>query len=116
MHWCGAMAIAPMADRSSEEQGARIYIPGHTRLAGSAIRRSLERAGYTNLLLRWHAELELTDARSVHEFLQRERPDYVFFAAARVGGILANANYLAEFIRENLALQLNVVHESWRAR
>jgi len=97
------------------QRGALIYVAGHTGLAGSAIRRALERAGYSNLLLRRHAELELTDARAVAAFFERERPEYVFLAAAKVGGILANDSYPADFIRENLAVQLNVIHEAWRA-
>ena len=97
------------------EKAARIYVAGHTGLAGSAILRALERAGYSNFLLRKHAELELTDARAVSAFFGRERPEYVFLAAARVGGILANNTYPADFIRDNLAVQLNVIHEAWRA-
>ena len=97
------------------EQSARIYVAGHTGLAGSAIVRQLQRAGYSNLVLRRHAELELTDARAVGAFFERERPEYVFLAAAKVGGILANDTYPADFIRENLAVQLNVLHEAWRA-
>ena len=97
------------------EHGARIYVAGHTGLAGCAILRALERAGYSNLLLRRHAELELADARAVAAFFQRERPEYVFLAAAKVGGIFANESYPADFIRENLAVQLNVIHEAWRA-
>ena len=97
------------------EKGARIYVAGHTGLAGSAILRALERAGHTNFLLRRHAELELTDARAVAAFFERERPEYVFLAAARVGGILANDTYPADFIHDNLAVQLNVMHEAWRA-
>jgi GDP-L-fucose synthase len=97
------------------QRDARIYVAGHTGLAGSAILRALERAGYSNLVLRRHAELELTDARAVAEFFERERPEYVFLAAAKVGGIFANDSYPADFIRENLAVQLNVIHEAWRA-
>jgi GDP-L-fucose synthase len=97
------------------EQGARIYVAGHTGLAGSAIVRQLERAGHSNLVLRRHAELELADARAVGAFFERERPEHVFLAAAKVGGILANDTYPADFIRENLAVQLNVLHEAWRA-
>ena len=97
------------------ERGAQVYVAGHTGLAGSAIRRALERAGYANLVLRRHAELELSDARAVRDFFERERPEYVFLAAAKVGGILANDTYPADFIRDNLAVQLNVLHESWRA-
>jgi GDP-L-fucose synthase len=98
------------------EQGARIYVAGHTGLAGSAILRALERAGHSNFILRRHAELELTDAPAVRAFFERERPEYVFLAAARVGGILANNTYPADFIHDNLGVQLNVIHEAWRAR
>ncbi len=97
------------------QRGAKIYVAGHTGLAGSAILRALARAGQSNLVLRRHDELELTDARAVAAFFERERPEYVFLAAAKVGGILANDTYPAEFIRENLAVQLNVIHEAWRA-
>ncbi len=97
------------------QRGARIYIAGHTGLAGSAILRALQRAGYSNLVLRRHAELELTDASAVTAFFEHERPEYVFLAAAKVGGILANDTYPADFIRDNLAVQLNVIHEAWRA-
>jgi GDP-L-fucose synthase len=94
---------------------SRIYVAGHRGLAGSAIVRRLERGGYRNLLLRGHAELELTDQGAVREFFGREEPEYVFLAAAKVGGILANSTYPAEFIQSNLAVQTNVLHESWRA-
>ena len=97
------------------QRGAKIYVAGHTGLAGSAILRALERAGHSNLVLRRHAELELMDAHAVASFFERERPEYVFLAAAKVGGILANDSYPADFIRENLAVQLNVIHEAWRA-
>src|SRR6185436_5164329 len=92
------------------------YVAGHTGLAGSAILRALERAGHANLLLRRHSELDLTDARAVREFFEREHPEYVFIAAAKVGGILANQNYPAEFIHQNIAIALNLVHEAWRTR
>jgi GDP-L-fucose synthase len=94
---------------------ARIYVAGHTGLAGSAIVRALERAGCSNLILRRHSELELTDGHAVREFFEREAPEFVFVAAARVGGILANDSYPADFLRENLAIQLNVIGEAWRA-
>ena len=97
------------------ERGAKIYVAGHAGLAGSAILRALQRAGYSNFILRRHAELELTDARAVSAFFERERPEHVFLAAARVGGILANDTYPADFIHDNLAVQLNVMHEAWRA-
>ena len=97
------------------EQGARIYVAGHTGLAGAALVRALQAAGYRNLALRRHAELELTDARAVAEFFDRERPEYVFIAAAKVGGILANDRYPADFIRDNLAIELNLIREAARA-
>ena len=97
------------------QPAARIYVAGHTGLAGSAIVRALRRAGYSSLVLRRHAELELTEAPAVRDFFERERPEYVFLAAAKVGGILANESYPADFIRNNLAVQLNVIHEAWRA-
>jgi len=97
------------------EPGARIYVAGHTGLAGSAIARALQRAGHANLLVRRHAELELTDARAVSDFFQRERPEYVFVAAAKVGGILANDSFPADFIHDNLGVELNVIREAWRA-
>jgi len=99
----------------SLRRDARIYVAGHRGLAGSALVRSLRAAGYENLVLRTHAELELTDAAAVREFFGSERPQAVILAAAKVGGILANDSYPAEFIRENLAIQTNVVHEAWRA-
>jgi GDP-L-fucose synthase len=98
------------------ERGARIYVAGHTGLAGSAIVRALERAGHSNLILRRHAELELTDAHAVRQFFERERPEYVLVAAAKVGGIMANQTYAAEFVQQNLAIALNLVHEAWRAK
>jgi GDP-L-fucose synthase len=97
------------------DKQAKIYVAGHRGLAGSAIVRQLQRSGYNNLLLRSHAELELGDQAAVRDFFQRERPDYVFIAAARVGGIVANSSYPAEFIHSNLAVQTNVLHQSWKA-
>ncbi len=97
-------------------QGARIYVAGHTGLAGSAILRALQHAGHSNFVLRRHSELELTDASAVRGFFERERPEYVFLAAAKVGGILANDTYPADFLYDNLAVQLNVIHEAWRAK
>ena len=110
-----AAAIASIRATSSRvHQDARIYVAGHTGLAGSAIVRALRRAGYSSLVLRRHAELELTDAPAVRDFFERERPEYVFLAGAKVGGILANETYPADFIRDNLGVQLNVIHEAWR--
>ena len=97
------------------DKSAKIYVAGHRGLAGSALVRRLRAAGYENLVLRTHAELELTDAAAVRRFFEAERPQHVLLAAAKVGGILANDTYPAEFIRENLAIQTNVIHEAWRA-
>jgi GDP-L-fucose synthase len=94
---------------------ARIYVAGHRGLVGSAIVRTLRAQGYANLVARLHDELDLTDQAAVRGFFERERPEYVFLAAAKVGGILANNTYPAEFIRDNLAIQINVIHEAWRA-
>jgi GDP-L-fucose synthase len=93
---------------------ARIYVAGHRGLAGSALARCLANGGFRNLLTRTHAELELTDQLAVRKFFEQEKPAYVFMAAARVGGILANNTYPAEFIQSNLAVQINVMHEAWR--
>ena len=92
----------------------RIFVAGHRGLVGSAIQRQLEAAGYRNLQLRSHAELDLTDQVAVEAFFGAERPDYVFLAAAKVGGILATASDPADFIRENLQIQCNVIDSAWR--
>jgi len=83
-------------------------------LVGSALMRQLEARGYLNLVIRTHAELDLTDQAAVRAFFAAEKPEYVFLAAAKVGGIHANNTYPAEFIHQNLAMQTNVIHESWR--
>ena len=93
----------------------QIYVAGHRGLVGSAIVRALEARGYTQLLLRTHRELDLTDQRSVSAFFQRERPEAVIMAAARVGGINANNTRPAEFIRDNLLIQDNVIDAAYRA-
>jgi len=94
---------------------AKIYVAGHRGLVGSALARQLGRAGFTNLLTRTHADLDLTEQAAVQAFFAEERPDYVFLAAARVGGIHANSTYPAEFIHQNLAIQTNVIHAAWLA-
>ncbi len=97
------------------EKESRIFVAGHRGLVGSAICRGLEQRGYSNLLLRTHVELNLTDRQAVHTFFDRQKPEYVFLAAAKVGGILANDTYPADFIRENLEIQTNVIDASYRS-
>jgi GDP-L-fucose synthase len=97
------------------DANARIYIAGHRGLVGSALMRKLTAAGYGNLVARTHEELDLTNQAAVHSFFEQEQPEYVFLAAAKVGGILGNSTYPAEFIQQNLAIQTNVIHEAWRA-
>ncbi len=94
---------------------SRIYVAGHRGLAGSALMRQLDASGYRNIITRTHAELDLVDQAATRRFFDQEKPDYVFLAAAKVGGIMANDTYPAEFIHQNLAIQTNVIHESWRA-
>ena len=95
------------------EPNARIYVAGHRGLVGSAIVRRLQAGGHGDLLLRTHTELDLTDERATRAFFEAERPEYVFLAAAKVGGIVANNSYPAEFIRDNLAIQTNIIHAAW---
>src|SRR5581483_10271207 len=90
---------------------SKIYIAGHTGLVGSALMRRLQENGYKNLLLRTHEELDLANQQAVKDFFQKERPEYVFLAAAKVGGILANSNFPADFIIANLNIELNVISE-----
>jgi GDP-L-fucose synthase len=100
---------------SSLREDSRVYVAGHTGLAGSAIVRALERAGAKRLILRRHAELDLADPAATRAFFERERPEFVFVAAAKVGGIVANDTFPADFIQQNLAIELAVIHEAWRA-
>jgi GDP-L-fucose synthase len=93
---------------------ARIYVAGHRGLVGSAIVRRLRAAGFANFLLKDRRELDLTDQAAVNAFFAKEQPEYVFLAAAKVGGILANNNYPAEFLRDNLVLQTNVIDAAYR--
>ncbi|MFT8342184.1 MAG: GDP-L-fucose synthase [Clostridium beijerinckii] len=88
---------------------SKIYVAGHRGLVGSAIKRGLEAKGYTNIIGKTHSELDLTNSEQVEEFFRIEKPEYVFLAAAKVGGILANSTYPAEFIFENLQIQNNVI-------
>lgn len=95
------------------ERASKIYIAGHRGLVGSAIVRKLQESEYRNLIHRTHKELELTRQEKVEEFFDQERPDYVFLAAAKVGGIWANNTYPAEFIYSNIAVQANVIHSAY---
>ena len=92
---------------------SKIYIPGHRGMVGSAINRKLEAKGYTNIITRTHSELDLTNQQAVNNFFETERPEYVFLAAAKVGGILANSTYPAEFIYENIMIEANVIHAAY---
>ncbi len=96
------------------QTSSRIFVAGHRGLAGSAIVRRLNGLGYCNLILRSRQELDLTSRSAVDAFFEAERPEYVFLAAAKVGGILANATYPADFLRDNLAIELNVIDAAWR--
>ncbi len=94
--------------------GARVYVAGHRGLAGSAIMQRLIRDGCQSIITRSHSELDLTDQAAVDRFFEQERPEYVFLAAAKVGGILANNTYPAEFIVDNLAIQTNVIQAAYK--
>jgi GDP-L-fucose synthase len=93
---------------------AKIYVAGHRGLVGSSIVHALKKQGYKNLLLRTHKELDLLNQKSVEAFFKKERPEYVFLAAAKVGGIMANKTYPADFIHSNLVIQNNVIHNSYK--
>jgi len=95
------------------DKQARIYVAGHRGLVGSALVRTLRTQGYSNLILRTHAELDLCDQAATEAFFAEQQPEYVFLAAAKVGGIVANNMYPAEFIHENLAIQTNVIHSAY---
>lgn len=97
-----------MIDKSS-----KIYVAGHRGLVGSAILKNLQKRGYSNFLLKTHSELDLTDQLAVAEFFAKEKPDYVVLAAAKVGGIIANNTYRADFLYENLMIQSNIIHQSY---
>ena len=93
---------------------SKIYVAGHRGMVGSAIVRELQRQGYTNIITRTHAELDLTRQDQVERFFAEERPEYVFLAAAKVGGIIANQSALADFMYENMMLEMNVIHAAWK--
>lgn len=96
------------------EKQSKIYVPGHRGMVGSAIVRELHRQGFTNIVTRTHSELDLTRQADVEAFFQQERPEYVFLAAAKVGGIVANQTALADFMYDNMILEMNVIHSAWK--
>lgn len=95
-------------------KNSKIYIAGHTGLVGSAIHRRLLLSGYNNIIVKSHSALDLTSQAAVEEFFLSQKPEYVFLAAARVGGIMANYNYPAEFLYENIMISANVIHASYK--
>lgn len=96
------------------EKNAKIYVAGHRGMVGSAIVRELQRQGYINIITRTHSELDLCRQDAVERFFAQEKPEYVFLAAAKVGGIVANAEALADFMYDNMLLEMNVIHAAWR--
>lgn len=96
------------------KKDSKIYVAGHRGMVGSAIVRELKRQGYENIVTRTHAELDLTDQRAVEKFFEEERPEYVFLAAAKVGGIEANNSAPADFMYVNMMLEMNVINAAWR--
>lgn len=96
------------------EKNAKIYVAGHRGMVGSAIVRALEKQGYTNIIERTHKELDLTRQDQVESFFAEEKPDYVFLVAAKVGGIIANSEALADFMYDNMILEMNVIHSAWK--
>ena len=97
------------------DKQAKIYVAGHRGMVGSAICRKLAQQGFENIVTRTHGKLDLTRQQAVEEFFAEERPEYVFLAAAKVGGIQANAEALADFMYENMALEMNVIHSAWQS-
>src|SRR5512143_385807 len=109
------MATRPwITTNKAMDKDAKIYVAGHRGLVGSALMRNLRARGYSNFVSRTHAELDLADQSAVEAFFANEKPDYVFLAAAKVGGIHANNTYPAEFIFDNLAVQTNVIHAAYK--
>ena len=96
------------------EKEAKIYVAGHRGMVGSAIVRVLQKAGYKNIIMRTSKELDLRGQDAVEEFFAAERPDYVFLAAAKVGGIMANSKYPADFMYDNMVLEMNVIHSAYQ--
>ncbi|HBM34833.1 NAD-dependent epimerase/dehydratase family protein, partial [Sulfuricurvum sp.] len=95
------------------DKNSKIYVAGHRGLVGSAIIKNLHFKGYSNIMTRTHSELDLTSQQAVSDFFLAEKPEYVFLAAAKVGGIVANNTYRGEFIYDNLMIQNNIIHQSY---
>jgi GDP-L-fucose synthase len=93
---------------------SKIYVAGHRGMVGSAIVRELQRQGYDNIIVRTHKELDLTNQAEVEKFFMKEKPEYVFLAAAKVGGIMANDTFPADFMYENMIMEMNVIHSAWK--
>ena len=96
------------------QKDSKIYVAGHRGMVGSAIVRELHRQGYTNIITRTHKELDLICQQDVDNFFASEKPEYVFLAAAKVGGIVANQSALADFMYDNMMLEMNVIHAAWK--
>ncbi len=96
------------------EKDSKIYVAGHKGMVGSAIVRELEKQGYNNIITHTHSELDLRRQQDVEAFFEKEKPEYVFLAAAKVGGIMANNNHLADFMYDNMILEMNVIHSAWQ--
>lgn len=96
------------------ELDSKIYVAGHRGMVGSAIVRQLKKQGYKNIITRSHSELDLTDQKAVNDFFAEEKPEYVFLAAAKVGGIVANSKAPADFLYQNMMIEMNVIHAAWQ--
>jgi len=96
------------------EKDSKVFVAGHRGMVGSAIVRELERQGYNNIIVRTHKELDLCNQQAVNDFFAAERPEYAFLAAAKVGGIVANQSALADFMYDNMMLEMNVIHAAWK--
>lgn len=108
------MRVEHIQDKTYEKKNDKIYVAGHRGMVGSAICCALEKAGYSNIVTRTHKELDLCRQESVERFFADEKPDYVFLCAAKVGGIVANSEALADFMYDNMMLEMNVIHAAWR--
>lgn len=96
------------------DKTSKIYVAGHTGMVGSAIVRELNKQGYENIITRTHSQLDLTNQSAVESFFKSERPEYVFLSAAKVGGIVANSNYPADFLYENMLIEMNIINNAWK--